>query len=198
MLVCPVKDPSFGGNMKRIIIALVGVLAASAGAEAQSNDQVIQRAIAPLSARNAGGAAVVRFNADGSYTTLREGSNAFVCYDRSGQAGAAAFAVQCTNTGNLARLVQNRQFAAQAAGDRAAMSALVAAADANGTRVMPEFGSVWISMNGENQASAGTHTTFAVPNATTATLGLPDNGRSGGIWIMGAGTSEAHLMIPQG
>jgi hypothetical protein len=183
--------------MKRIIIALVGVLAAATGVDAQSNDQIIQRATAPLSARNAGGAAVISFNADGSYTTLREGSNAFVCYDRSGQ-GGAAFAVQCTNTGNLARLVQNRQFAAQAGGDRARVGELVAAAVANGTRVEPEFGSVWISMNGEDQASAGTHTTFAVPNATTATLGLPENGRGGGIWIMASGTSEAHLMIPQG
>ena len=124
-----------------------------------------------------------------------KGSNAFVCYDRS---AGTAFAVQCTNTGNLARLVQNRQFAAQAMGDRGRVGELVAAAVANGTRVEPEFGSVWMSMNGEDQASAGTHTTFAVPNATTASLGLPENGRGGGIWIMASGTSEAHLMIPQG
>jgi len=184
--------------MKRIIIAAFAVLAASTAAQAQSNEQIIQRAIAPLSARAAGGAAVIRFSADGSYTTLREGTNAFVCYDRSGEPGSAAFAVQCTNTGNLARLAQNRRFAAQAAGDRAALSALVSAAEANGTRVAPVFGSVWIAMSGEAQASASTHTTFAVPNATAASLGFPDNGRSGGIWIMAGGTSEAHLMIPQG
>ena len=182
--------------MKRIIVAVFAVLVASTGADAQSNDQIVQRAIAPLSARAAGGAAVIRWNADGSYATLREGTNAFVCYDRSGLPGQAAFAVQCTNVGNLARLAQNRTFAAQAAGDRAANAALVAAAEANGTRVQPEFGSVWMSMNGESQAAAVTHTTFAVPNATTASLGFPDNGRSGGIWIMAAGSSEAHLMIP--
>lgn len=184
--------------MKRIVLAVIGLLVVAAGAEAQSTDQIVQRALAPLGARQAGGAAVIRWNADGSYTTLKEGTNAFVCYDRSGEPGRAAFAVQCTNTGNLPRLTQNRQFAMQAAGDREANSALVAAAEANGTRVMPEFGSVWISMNGEDQASAGTHTTFAVPNATAASLGFPDNGRSGGIWVMAGGTSEAHLMIPQG
>jgi hypothetical protein len=182
--------------MKRILVALLAVLATSTGLEAQSNDQIIQKAIAPLSARSAGGAAVIRWESDGSYTTLREGSNAFVCYDRSGLPGQAAFAVQCTNVGNLPRLAQNRAFAAQAAGDRAANGALVAAAEANGTRVQPEFGSVWMSMNGESQAAAGTHTTFAAPNATTASLGFPENGRSGGIWIMGAGTDAAHLMIP--
>ena len=182
--------------MKRIMIAVFAVLAASTGAEAQSNDEIIQKAIAPLSARAAGEAAVIRWNADGTYATLREGTNAFVCYDRSGLPGQAAFAVQCTNVGNLPRLAQNRAFAAQAAGDRAANTALVAAAQANGTRVRPEFGSVWMSMNGESQATATTHTTFAVPNATAASLGFPDNGRSGGIWIMAGGTSEAHLMIP--
>jgi len=35
-----------------------------------------------------------------------------------------------------------------------------------------------------------------VPGATTATLGLPDSGRGGGVWIMAAGTSTAHLMVP--
>jgi hypothetical protein len=36
----------------------------------------------------------------------------------------------------------------------------------------------------------------AVPGATAASMGLPDNGRGGGVWIMNAGTSTAHLMIP--
>ena len=36
----------------------------------------------------------------------------------------------------------------------------------------------------------------SVPGATTATLGLPDNGRQGGVWIMNAGTTTAHLMVP--
>jgi len=182
--------------MKRTAIALLALAAAATGLEAQSNEAIIQRATAPLSARAAQGAAVIRWNADGSYTTVREGSNAFVCYDRSGETGRPAFAVQCTNTGNLARLEQNRRFEAQAAGDREALARMVAEADAAGTRVMPEFGSVWINLNGEDQASASRHMTVAVPNATAATLGFPDSGRSGGLWIMAGGTSEAHLMVP--
>ena len=38
--------------------------------------------------------------------------------------------------------------------------------------------------------------TIATPGATTASFGLPDNGRQGGVWIMNAGTTTAHLMIP--
>ena len=38
--------------------------------------------------------------------------------------------------------------------------------------------------------------TIAVPGATTATLGLPDNNKMGGAYIMNAGTSSAHIMTP--
>jgi hypothetical protein len=183
--------------MKRMIIAAFAMLAVATQAQAQSNEQMIQRALAPLSGRNAQGAAVVSFNDDGSYSTLREGTNAWVCYDRSGKWGAAPFAVQCTNTGNLARLAQNRKFAAQAMGDGDALDRLVAEAQANGTRAPAVFGSLWISMNGADQASAGKHTTAAVPMATSATLGgIPNNPRAGGLWVMDEGTSEAHLMLP--
>ncbi len=38
--------------------------------------------------------------------------------------------------------------------------------------------------------------TIAVPGATTQSLGFPDNPRQGGVWIMNAGTTTAHLMTP--
>ena len=41
-----------------------------------------------------------------------------------------------------------------------------------------------------------THVTIAVPGATTASLGLPDNNKMGGAYIMGAGTTAAHIMTP--
>jgi hypothetical protein len=37
--------------------------------------------------------------------------------------------------------------------------------------------------------------TVAVPGATAQSLGIPDNGKLGGVWIMDAGTSAAHLMV---
>ena len=40
------------------------------------------------------------------------------------------------------------------------------------------------------------HTTIAVPGATTQSPGLPDNPKQGGVWIMNAGTTTAHLMTP--
>jgi hypothetical protein len=38
--------------------------------------------------------------------------------------------------------------------------------------------------------------TVALPVATTASTGLPDKPGQGGAWIMNAGTSTAHLMVP--
>ena len=182
--------------MKRIIfLALVGLVSIPAGANAQTAAQMIERALVAAPGRAREGATVVRWNADHTYETLKEGMNTWLCYDRSGEPGRAPFAVQCTSLANLDRIAQNRRFDAEAS-DRQELRALVAAADADGTRVPAEFASMWISMNGEDQASAGTHTTVAVPGATGESMGLPGNGRAGGAYVMAGGTSEAHIMLP--
>ena len=63
-------------------------------------------------------------------------------------------------------------------------------------RVKPEFGSVFYTRQGKDATSTRMHITIAVPGATTATLGLPDNNKMGGAWIMNAGTLTAHIMTP--
>ncbi len=181
--------------MKRIILVVVGVLAVPSGANAQTDAQMIENALAAAPARARDDAAVIKWNADFTYETLKEGTNRMVCYDRSGDEGQRPFAVQCTSVGNLDRVAQSRRFAAESA-DRGAIRAFVDAAEAAGTRVLPEYGSVWITMSGDDMASARTHTTIAVPGATTESTGLPDNGRAGGAYIMNAGTSTAHIMTP--
>src|SRR6185312_12313585 len=95
------------------------------------------------------------------------------------------FSVQCTSVGNLERVAQNKKFEAQT--DRAARQAALDAAEKDGTRVKPEFGSVFYTLSGADQASARLHVTIAVPGATAASLGLPDNSKAGGAWIMNAG-----------
>jgi hypothetical protein len=84
----------------------------------------------------------------------------------------------------------------EAAGDKAKTQAMIDAAEKDGTRVKPEFGSVWYHVLGADKDHAHNHLTIAVPGATAQSLGLPDNGRQGGVWIMNAGTTTAHLMIP--
>jgi hypothetical protein len=180
--------------MKRFLAIVAGVLAVSTTALAQTPDESIERALAAAPRQLKEGAAVIKWKADGTYDTLKKGTNRLVCYDRSGEPGQQPFAVQCTSVANLDRVAQNRKF--EATTDKAARQALIDAAEANGTRVKPEFGSVWLTMNGADKDHARIHTTIAVPGATTQTLGLPDNPKQGGVWIMNAGTSTAHLMTP--
>jgi hypothetical protein len=180
--------------MKRIVLLAVGVLAVSTVALAQTNEETIDRALAAAPRNMKEGATVVKFKADGTYDTLKKGTNRMVCYDRSGEPGKQPFAVQCTSIANLDRVAQNRKF--EAITDANERKKQLADAEANGSRVKPEFGSVWLTMSGPDREHARIHTTVAVPGATTQSMGLPDNPRQGGIWIMDAGTSTAHLMTP--
>ena len=176
--------------MKRIVPIVLSFLAVSAGAFAQAPSDAT--AAAPANLRE--GATIIKWKPDFTYETLKKGTNRLVCYDRSGQPGQQPFAVQCTSIANLDRVAQNRKF--EAITDKAARQAALDAAEKDGTRVKPEFGSVWLTMNGPDQAHARIHTTIAVPGATTQSMGLPDNPRQGGVWIMNAGTTTAHLMTP--
>jgi hypothetical protein len=181
--------------MKWIIAIGVGVLAISASVFAQAPaDPSIERALAAAPRNMKEGATVIKWKPDFTYDTLKKGTNRLVCFDRSGEPGEQPFAVQCTSIGNLDRVAQNRKF--EAIQNRDERKKQLDAAEANGTRVKPEFGSVFYSMDGADQASARIHATIAVPGATTQSIGLPDNPKQGGVWIMDAGTSTAHLMTP--
>jgi uncharacterized lipoprotein NlpE involved in copper resistance len=180
--------------MKRIVLIVLGVLAASTSAFAQTPEEGIERALAAAPRQMKEGATVIKWKADNTYETLKKGTNRLVCYDRSGEPGQQPFAVQCTSIANLDRVAQNRKF--EAMSDKTARQAALDAAEKDGTRAKPEYGSVWLTMNGADQAHARIHTTIAVPGATTQSTGLPDNNKQGGVWIMNAGTSTAHLMTP--
>src|SRR5258706_1536946 len=160
--------------MKRILIVL-GVVAVSTSAFAQTADETTERALAAAPRQMKEGATVIKWKADNTYDTLKKGTNKLVCYDRSGDPGAQPFAVQCTSLANLDRVAQNRKF--EAISDKAARQAAIDAAEKDGTRAKPEFGSVWLTMNAADKDHAHVHTTIAVPGATTQSIGLPDNPR---------------------
>ena len=181
--------------MKHIILVVVGVVSIQVSANAQTAAETIERALAAAPGRAREGTAVIKWNADYTYETLKEGTNRLFCYDRSDERGRRPVAILCTSVENLDRVAQNRRFRVESA-DAAEERAMVAAAEEDGTRAMPEYVSIWIHMDGTDRASARIHTTIAVPGATTASIGLPDNRSSGGAWIMAAGTSGAHIMTP--
>ena len=178
--------------MKRTVLFALGVLALTAGTFAQAPDAAIEKALAAAPRNLKAGAAVIKFKADGTYDTLKPGTNRLVCYDRSGHPKQQPFMVECTSIANLERAAQNLKF--EAAGDKT--QALIDAAEKDGTRVKPEFGSVWYHVMGADKDHTRNHMTIAVPGATTQSIGLPDNNKQGGVWIMNAGTTTAHLMTP--
>jgi len=145
---------------------------------------------APANLRNQ--ATVIRWKPDFTYDTLRKGGNRLVCYNRSGQPGQQPFSIECTSLGNLERVTQNLKL--EAMGEK--RQAMLDAAEKDGTRVKPEYGSIFYNLTGPDQARANAHMTVAIPGATTQTTGLPDNNKLGGAWIMNAGTSTAHIMVP--
>jgi hypothetical protein len=179
--------------MTRVALVL-GALAVSTLAWAQAPADAVEKALLAAPANMSKDATVVAFKPDFTYDTVRKGTNSLVCFDRSSLPGQQPFSVECTSLGNLPRVAQNLKFEAEP--DRTKRQAALDAAEKDGSRVKPEYGSVWYRLQGKDQDTARMHMTVAVPGATTQSTGLPDNGKSGGAWIMNAGTSTAHLMIP--
>jgi hypothetical protein len=178
--------------MKRISLFVLGVMAVSASALAQAPADYIAGALAAAPANLREGATVIKWKPDFTYETLKKGTNRLVCYDKSGQPKQQPYMIECTSLGNLDRAAQNMKF--EAAGDKA--QALFDAAEKDGTRAKPEYGSVWYHLMGPDKEHPRSHVTIAVPGATTQSTGLPDNNKQGGVWIMNAGTTTAHLMTP--
>jgi hypothetical protein len=195
--------------MKRLAFVALTILAFSASLSAQqgrgaapptplepgASQAEVDKAVLAAPAQMRNGAMVIKWNpADWTYTTLRKGTNRLVCFDSSGFPGQMPFSVECSSIANLDRIKQNLTFETEP--DRAKRQAAIDAAEKGGTRAKPEFGSVWYHIQGQDQATGRSHTTVAVPGATAQSMGLPDNGKMGGVWIMDAGTSAAHLMLP--
>jgi len=198
--------------MKRSVVLAIGVLALTTGLVAQRGrgeppspppplepgasqaDVDLALLAAPASLKDQ--ATVIKWKKDFTYDTLRKGTNRLVCYDRSGFPLQQPFSVQCTSVGNLEREAQNLK--AEAAGDRPKSEATLAELEKGGTRAKPEYGSMWYAMAGPDREHARpeSHITIAVPFATSQSIGLPNNGRQGGAWIMNEGTMKAHIMVP--
>src|SRR5438309_11987042 len=181
-------------GMKRMISVVLSILVMAAIGLAQTPEEMIEKALVPAPRQLKDGATVIKWKSDFTYDTLRKGTNRLVCYDRSGQPGRQPCAVECTSIANLDRVAQSLKI--EAMGDAKTVRAAFEAFEKEGKWTKPEFGSLWIHYSGPTKEQARMHVTVAVPGATSQTLGFPDNGNQGGIWIMNAGSSAAHLMTP--
>jgi hypothetical protein len=174
---------------------LIIVLALSISAFAQTqNSPEIEKALLAAPAPMKDGATVIKWKSDFTYDTLKKGTNRLVCYDRPVAPGGQPFSVECTSIANLERVAQSLKI--ETIADPTARRTAFETAEKEGKWTKPEFGSIFYNLTGATQATARSHATIAVPGATTQTLGMPENGNQGGAWIMNAGSSAAHIMMP--
>jgi hypothetical protein len=127
--------------MKRMIPIVLSALAVSVSAFAQAPADPNASVLAAAPANMREGATIVKWKPDFTYDTVKKGTNRLVCYDRSGFPGQLPFSIECTSIANLDRVAQNMKF--EAAGDKTKTQALIDVAEKDGTRVKPEYGSVW-------------------------------------------------------
>jgi hypothetical protein len=120
--------------MARFVFVGIGLLALSASAFAQTPAGNLDTALSAAPAQMKDGAMVVKWKADGSYDTLRPGTNRLVCYDQSNEPSEQPYSAQCTSVGNLERVKQNKIYEAKIA-DRTAREAALTELEKNGQRV---------------------------------------------------------------
>jgi hypothetical protein len=176
---------------------VLGALAVSTNVVAQTTDPIQKALLAAPNAAMARDATVIKWKPDFTYEELKKGTSRMVCYDLTGWPGERPFSVECTSSeANLPRVAQNRKLAGMAGGDQKKTAELVAAAGKDGTRIMSEVGSIWYKFWGNSEATAVKHSFIAMPNHTGKDVGLPEVRDANGSWVMFAGTSEAHIMLP--
>ena len=90
---------------------------------------------------------------------------------------------------------QNREFYVKASSREEAEKA-IQEAEKEGKRVLPEYGAGHYGLAGADPATARGHVTIAVPFATSETLKIPGKPTTSSVWLMDAGTSAAHIMVP--
>ena len=145
---------------------------------------------APLRAE----ATILELRPDGSTTVLRAGSNDLICWDNEGRPGQMApFDVECTVEANRERLAQNHALES-GGGTVAEILARFERVEADGTRALSVWASIYYHVYGDSEQDYRTHTVVAVPYATRD-LGFPIARAPATLWLMEAGTSGAHLMV---
>ena len=180
--------------MRRVFLLGLVVTALPSALDAQSVDEQIARAVMAAPANLQADAAVITFDESGEIVVVREGSNGLMCWDSSNEPGRQGiFNAQCTSELNRARVKQNHQFS-QAGGTPEEIQALFDRAEEDGTRELPVYGTMYYHWIGEEDGRP--HTNIAVPFATEENSRIPQALRSDAMWIMDAGTSGAHLMLP--
>ncbi len=170
-------------------------------AQTPSPDVQIAQAVQAAPAAHRAGATVLGFAADGSMTTLREGSNELVCL--ADDPTREGWSVACYHESLEPFMARGRELREQGVTDAGELARRRWAEADAGTLAMPEKPATLYVMNGDGwDAAAGSVTNpflrwvIYTPWATPEDVGLPTAPTGPGApWLMFPGTAGAHIMI---
>jgi hypothetical protein len=147
------------------------------------------------------GAMVYGFRADGSLTTLREGTNSLICL--ADDPNSEGWSVACYHDSVEPYMARGRELRAEGVTDAGEVAQLRWAEAEAGTLQMPETPATLYVLTGDGfDVESGTvgnaylRWVIYTPWATAETTGLsPQPPGPGAPWLMFPGTAGAHIMI---
>lgn len=182
-----------------VLIAAAGLVpGAGAAQSALTPDMQIRLAVqaAPLDLRE--GATVQGYDAEGSFVTLREGTNGLVCM--APNPAAEAFEVSCHHAGLEAYFARGRELRAQGLPANEVTQRRYAEVEA-GTLELPYGGINYILTGGGFDPATGevrdpsVRWVIYTPGATPESTGITARPAEGAPWLMFPGTPGSHIMI---
>lgn len=189
-------------SMATVLVAAASFASDDTAPQTLSPEQQIAAAVAAAPEDRRAEAKVLGWQADGSVTLLREGSNELVCL--SDRPGDGRFQAVCYHESLEPFMARGREL--RAAGVEDTLTPRHEEVD-NGRLEMPRTPTALYNMNGpvdafkpETGTVEGASWIWVVytPYATPETTGLPLTEQApGGPWIMRPGTASAHIMIVQ-
>lgn len=176
-----------------LILALTGC--GNAAAQVKPADEQVAEAVraAPETMRD--GAVVLGYSADGTLTTLREGTGSLVCL--ADAPGDDRFEVACYHKDLEPFMARGRELAAEGVSGGERQQTRWAEIEA-GTLAMPTSPTALYVLSADSPEAEGQRRlVMYVPFATAEELGLPTSPSDGRPWIMMPGKPSAHIMISQ-
>lgn len=175
-----------------VLLAALALALMPAAGLAQTEAELIERAVLPLPPALRDGARVVTYAARGQPAVLRQGSNEMYCRLL---AYLPIYFAQCHHRDLTAMF--DRYYELRGGGTSDDEAALVLDAEIEAGELSVNNGGTEYLMTGASPEAAELIITVTIPGATGASTGLPTEEVGDQPWLMWAGTQVAHVMIPQ-
>ncbi len=177
-------------NLRFLIAAAVLFVSPRAYTAQSLEDQIAEAILAAPDSMRAD-ATIVFYDRAGKRNLIREGTNSLICEPDAPQPG---FRVQCYH--ESWQPVMDRMNVWFAEGNTLE-EAMVLYEVARKAGELEDFvpGAIQYLLAGPERESAELSMSIRLPYATSDSVGIPDEERSKGPWLMWAGTPGAHIMI---